>query len=198
MGVLVLLLSLVVSLPQSDGFCPLACECNEVALSVSCAASKLEVLPITLNPGIQRLQLQHNNIRAVDAALGFYAQLQYVDLSHNQLISLPDRGFIQQKKLIELRLSNNKIFRVTNSTFDGLKTVTILSLRKNFLEELSSKVFSSLTSVEELDLGQNRIKSVEATTFAGLTHLRVLYLDDNDLQVKHEIFSASKYFPKYF
>ena len=86
MGVLVLLLSLVVSLPQSDGFCPLACECNEVALSVSCAASKLEVLPITLNPGIQRLQLQHNNIRAVDAALGFYAQLQYIDLSHNQLI----------------------------------------------------------------------------------------------------------------
>ena len=95
---------------------------------------------------------------------------------------MPDRGFIQQKKLIELRLSNNKIFRVTNSTFDGLKTVTILSLRKNFLEELSSRVFSSLTSVEELDLGQNRIKSVEEATFSGLAHLRVLYLDDNDLQ----------------
>ena len=95
---------------------------------------------------------------------------------------MPDRGFIQQKKLIELRLSNNKIFRVTNSTFDGLKTVTILSLRKNFLEELSSLVFSSLTRVEELDLGQNRIRSVEAATFTGLTNLRVLYLDDNDLQ----------------
>ena len=95
---------------------------------------------------------------------------------------MPDRGFIQQKKLIELRLSNNKIFRVTNSTFDGLKTVTILSLRKNFLEELSSLVFSSLTRVEELDLGQNRIRSVEANTFTGLSRLRVLYLDDNDLQ----------------
>ena len=80
------LLLLVVSLPWSDGFCPLACECNEVALSVSCARSGLEVLPITLNPGIQRLQLQNNNIRAVDAALGFYAQLQYIDMSHNQLI----------------------------------------------------------------------------------------------------------------
>ena len=80
------LLLVLLSLPQSDGFCPLACECNEVALSVSCARSELEVLPITLNPGIQRLQLQNNNIRAVDAALGFYAQLQYIDLSHNQLI----------------------------------------------------------------------------------------------------------------
>merc|ERR1719277_1680696 len=62
-------------LPCATPFCPLACECNEEVLSVSCAASQLEVLPITLNPGIQRLQLQRNNIRAVDAALGFYAQL---------------------------------------------------------------------------------------------------------------------------
>ena len=125
---------------------------------MSCAGAGLEVLPITLNPGIQRLQLQHNSIRAVDAALGFYAQLQYADLSHNQLISLPDRGFSRQKRLIELRLSNNKIFKVTNSTFAGLKTVTILSLRKNFVEELSGRVFAGLAAVEELDLGQNRIE----------------------------------------
>ena len=110
---------------------------------MSCAGAGLEVLPITLNPGIQRLQLQHNSIRAVDAALGFYAQLQYADLSHNQLISLPDRGFSRQKKLIELRLSNNKIFKVTNSTFAGLKTVTILSLRKNFVEGCRRKTNGS-------------------------------------------------------
>jgi len=117
----------------------------------------------------------------VDAALGFYAQLQYVDLSHNQLISLPDRGFIQQKKLVELRLTNNKIFKVSNGTFDGLKTITILSLRKNFIEELGASVFTDLVRVEELDLGQNRIRSVDPGTFSGLQHLRVLYLDDNDL-----------------
>ena len=179
----ILLLSLLLMLVNlSASFCPLACECNEVALSVSCASSQLEVLPITLNPGIQRLQLQQNNIRAVDAALGFYAQLQYIDLSNNQLISLPDRGFIQQKKLIELRLTNNKIFKVSNSTFDGLKTVTILSLRKNFLEQLTGSSFSSLTSVEELDVGQNRINNIDTNAFTGLNHLRVLYLDDNDLQ----------------
>ena len=179
------ILSLSVVLSQvilSTSFCPLSCDCNEVALSVSCASSELEVLPITLNPGIQRLQLQHNNIRAVDAALGFYAQLQYIDLSSNHLISLPDRGFSQQKKLIELRLTNNKIFKVKKSTFDGLKTVTILSLRKNFLEELTGSVFASLTVVEELDVGQNRIKTIDSNAFAGLDHLRVLYLDDNDLQ----------------
>jgi len=180
---ILLQLILVLGLTRvSDSFCPLACECNEVALSVSCATSELEVLPITLNPGIQRLQLQNNNIRAVDAALGFYAQLQYVDLSNNKLISLPDRGFLQQKKLIELRLSNNKIFKVSNSTFDGLKTVTILSLRKNFIEELHESVFASLTLVEELDLGQNRIKSLDPKAFIKLDHLRVLYLDDNDIQ----------------
>ena len=181
MTTLLLLLLTSWLLPLATPFCPLACECNEKVLSVSCAASQLEVLPITLNPGIQRLQLQHNNIRAVDAALGFYAQLQYVDLSHNQLISLPDRGFLQQKKLLELRLTNNKIFNVSNGTFDGLKTVTILSLRKNFLEDMGSAVFTDLVKVEELDLGQNRIRSIHPAAFSGLEHLRVLYLDDNDL-----------------
>ena len=141
----------------------------------------MQVLPITLNPGIQRLHLQHNNIRTVDAALGFYAHLHYVDLSNNQLISLPDRGFIQQKKLRELRLSHNKIFNISNGTFAGLRTLNILSLRKNFLEVLQKRVFTSLSLVEELDLGQNRIKSISSEAFIGLKHLRVLLLDDNDL-----------------
>ena len=145
---------------MASSFCPLSCDCNENALSVSCMNGQLEVLPITLDPGIQRLQLQENKIKAVDAALGFYAQLQFVDLSSNQLISLPDRGFNQQKRLIELRLNNNKIFKLSNLTLSGLKTLNILSLRNNFLEELSSQIFSSLKSVEELDLRQNRIRVI--------------------------------------
>ena len=165
----------------SSSFCPLSCVCNEVALSVSCMNSQLEVLPITLNPGIQRLQLQENKIRAVDAALGFYAHLQYVDLSSNQLISLPDRGFSQQKKLIELRLNNNKIFRLSNLTLEGLKTLNILSLRKNFIEEVSSNIFLGLKSIKELDLGQNRIRVISENAFTGLNNIRVLNLDDNDL-----------------
>ena len=80
----------LVLIELSQSFCPLTCDCNDAAQSVNCAGSQLDVLPITLDPGVQRLQLQDNNIRAVDAALGFYARLRYVDLSHNQLISLPE------------------------------------------------------------------------------------------------------------
>ena len=50
-----------------------------------CTDSLLEVLPLTLNLSIQRLHLQQNKIKAVDAVLGFYAQLQIFDLSSNQM-----------------------------------------------------------------------------------------------------------------
>ena len=117
-------------------------------------------MPITLNPGIQRLQLQHNNIQAVDAALGFYAQLQYVDLSHNQLISLPDRGFIQQKKLVELDLSKNKIVKVLNGTFDGLKNIYSLINSGKLLKVSHGGLFFHIKSAQQLDLRQNTIKPI--------------------------------------
>ena len=118
---------------------------------------------------------------------------RYVDLSHNQLISLPDRGFIQQKKLVELRLTNNKIFKVrkitfveqqtniinidsqvSNGTFDGLKTITILSLRKNFIEELGASVFTDLVRVEELDLGQVSLHPHHDCQVRCVSHLIIL------------------------
>ena len=117
----------------------------------------------------------------MDAALGFYGQLHHVDLSYNELLSVPDRAFKSQRRLVELRLLSNKISKLSNATLDGLQALRILSLRKNFLEELTGGLFASADQLEELDIGQNRIKSVAAEAFAGLAHLRILYLDDNDL-----------------
>lgn len=176
------LLLVVCQAVPGEGFCPEDCTCNDVALSVSCENAGLEVLPITLNPSIQRLHLQNNKIKAVDAALGFYGQLHHVDLSYNELLSVPDRAFKSQRRLVELRLLSNKISKLSNATFDGLKSLRILSLRKNFLEELAADgLFAQADQLEELDIGQNRIRTVQAAAFAGLAHLRILYLDDNDL-----------------
>jgi hypothetical protein len=104
-----------------------------------------------------------------------------VDLSYNELLSVPDRAFKSQRRLVELRLLSNKISKLGNATFDGLKALRILSLRKNFLEELTEGLFAQADQLEELDIGQNRIRSIHAAAFSGLAHLRILYLDDNDL-----------------
>lgn len=162
--------------------CPTGCICNDETFVVQCERSKLDVLPITLNPAIQRLILRNNKIKTVDAAFHFYRDLQYVDLSSNHLVSIPTESFISQGKLQELHLNKNKLSAVDNKTFQGLTSLTVLNMRENYLEELPQGLFSALPKLEELNLGQNRISKIHDLAFDGLLALRVLYLDDNLLK----------------
>ncbi|EEB11824.1 tartan protein, putative [Pediculus humanus corporis] len=170
------------SAAQALAFCPNGCICDDDTLVVSCKEANLDVIPITLNPSIQRLVLKNNRIKTVDAAFQFYGELQYVDLAYNHLVSIPMKSFEAQKKLFELHLNHNKISSINNQTFVGLKNLGVLSLRENFLEELSSNLFSSLPSLQELDLGVNSISVVDPSAFSGLSSLKILYLDDNQLR----------------
>ncbi|XP_050307012.1 leucine-rich repeat neuronal protein 2-like isoform X2 [Anthonomus grandis grandis] len=179
---LVLLLSTLLTAVPTTTFglgCPSGCSCNDKTLVVQCEGGKLDVVPITLNPAIQRLLLRNNKIRVVDAAFQFYMDLQYVDMSGNHLVSIPTESFRNQQKLQELHLNKNKLNILNNTTFAGLKALTVLNLRENFLEEITKGVFSILPKLEELNLSQNRISKIEEGAFSGLLSLRVLYLDDN-------------------
>lgn len=161
--------------------CPGGCNCNDDTLVVVCEESRLDVLPIALNPSIQRLIIRNNKIKTIDSSMQFYAELQHLDLSQNHLVNIPTKSFAYQRKLQELHLNHNKISSVTNTTFQGLNSLTVLNLKRNFLEELTSGVFTTLPRLEELNLGQNRISRIEPRAFAGLSALRILYLDDNQL-----------------
>lgn len=161
--------------------CPSGCKCDDETLIVKCGSGTLDVLPIALNPSIQRLVIKNNRIKTIDSSIQFYAELTFLDLSYNHLFNIPPRTFGYQKKLQELHLNHNKIGSITNKTFMGLTTLTVLNLRGNFLDELDRGVFATLNNLEELNLGQNRISRINQNAFEGLINLRVLYLDDNTL-----------------
>lgn len=163
--------------------CPARCHCDDETLVVSCSEGHLDVLPIALNPSIQRLEIKKNRIRIVDSSLQFYSELSYLDLSHNRLFGLPAKTFYYQKKLLELHLNHNQITAVTNKTFHGLGALSVLNLRSNQLTAIGAGTFAALTQLQELNLGQNRIATVDARAFEALASLRVLYLDDNSLTV---------------
>lgn len=178
----VFVIFLLVSAATAHAFCPGGCICDEENLVVACVEANLDVIPIALNPAIQRLVLKYNRIKTVAAALQFYSGLQYLDLSYNHLVSIPQKSFEAQKELVELHLNHNKISSISNRTFDGLVKLKVLSLRGNFLEDLPDKLFSALPNLEELDLGKNRITRIDSAAFSGMPSLRVLYLDDNMLK----------------
>ncbi|XP_055532977.1 leucine-rich repeats and immunoglobulin-like domains protein 1 [Wyeomyia smithii] len=182
-----LILSVVIALlaPQAwaISFCPNRCVCDDVKLHVTCGEGELDVLPIALNPAIQRLVIKFNQIKAIDSSIQFYADLTMLDLSYNHLLGVPERIFTYQRRLLQLHLNNNKVGTITNKTFHGLEELRVLNLRGNFITELTAGMFKSLLKLEELNLSQNRIERIDPLTFEGLTSLRILNLNDNALDI---------------
>merc|ERR1719318_396634 len=101
-------------------------------------------MPMTLNPSLKVLILKHNNFHSVDASLNFYQELELVDLSLNHLVSIPDRAFSNQRRLVELRISSNKISELSERTFSGLGKLQVLNLGENLLDHLPNRVFKGL------------------------------------------------------
>jgi len=137
---------------------------------------------MTLNPSIKTLILKYNNFHSVDASFNFYPDLELVDLSSNQLVSIPDRSFSSQRRLKELRIENNKISSLNEKTFTGLSKLQVLNLGHNLIDKLSNRVLKPLKHVKEIIIKQNRISEIESEAFIGLTELTVLDLSDNLLE----------------
>ncbi|KAH8408055.1 hypothetical protein KR222_002616 [Zaprionus bogoriensis] len=177
------LLMLALLAMQANGLanCPNGCECDDDTLMVNCGVGTLDVLPIALNPSIQRLVIKNNKLKTIDSSMQFYTQLTFLDLSFNDMVSIPERSFAYHVKLQELHLDHNKIGQVTNKTFTGLTTISVLNLRGNLIAELEYRTFSPMVKLQELNLGQNRISHIDPHALDGLVNLRVLYLDDNTL-----------------
>ncbi|GAB6020212.1 hypothetical protein CHUAL_002933 [Chamberlinius hualienensis] len=164
-----------------EAICPSKCVCNDETLVVMCEHANLDVVPITLNPGIKQLRLKNNNIKAVIAAFSFYKDLEYLDMAHNKLVSIGTDSFEAQVKLKVLKLTHNQISLLEARTFYGLENLRVLNLAENMLESIPDRMFVHLKSLEELDLGLNRISRIAANAFHGLKSLRTLRLRDNRL-----------------
>lgn len=189
---IILILQLSV-LHSASAVCPNGCTCDDENLHVNCVDANLDIVPITLNPSIQRLILQKNRIRSVDSGLKFYPELNYVDLSHNHLVRLQPGSFISQGKLVELHLNSNKISQLSNRTFGGLNnpmgSLAVLNLQNNLIDSVEENVFLFAENLVELDLSLNSIKNITVKQFIGLSNLRILKLDNNELTEIPDVFS---------
>jgi len=170
-------------LPFALTFCPHKCVCDDELLETICYETNLEIMPMTLNPSIKTLIMRHNNFHSVDASFNFYPSLELVDLSSNHLVSIPDRAFSSQRRLVELRINSNKISQLGERTFSGLAKLQVLNLEENFIEQLRNKAFKHLKSLKELNLRNNRISDIQSRAFLSLSEVTILDLSDNLLEI---------------
>jgi len=165
-----------------ESFCPTQCVCDDTALQTTCIHTSLQVMPMTLNPSLKVLILKHNNFHTVDASLSFYSDLEYLDITSNNLATLPDRAFSTQRVLVKLMISRNKISQLRERTFSGLAKLQVLHLEENLITRLPCRGFKQLHTLRELNLAGNIINEICREAFAGLSEVATIDLSDNIIE----------------
>ncbi len=105
--------------------------------------------------------------------------LTSLDLSNNQLSTLPAGAFTGLSALTELRLDRNQLSTLPAGAFTGLSALTELDLGENQLSALSAGAFTGLSVLTELYLHSNQLSTLPAGIFSDLSVLTELYLHSN-------------------
>lgn len=107
------------------------------------------------------------------------SKLTDLDLSSNELTSVPTNWFTQKQSVKRLSLDNNKL-----STFPLLNNLPLLkdlSLNFNNITSITAKSIAVYKNLERLYLRDNRISMIEQNAFSELDHLEKLDLTANQL-----------------
>lgn len=188
LSVLVVLSSLCT---PSFAFCPSGCMCDNVELAVQCVSGRMDVVPILLNPATIRLDLSHNRIKTILPGFAFYHELQVLNVSYNEIVSLGESNFGSQIALQTLIIRKNKISKLENRAFIGLSSLIHLDANNNYIESIHSATFEHISRLQKLDLSANRIKFLPHNLFHNLTSLKTLDLCQNLLtDIPENIFES--------
>ncbi len=132
---------------------------------------------------ITHLYLVGQNIQSLQPGdFSGLSDLQLLDLSENQLSTLPTSVFSNLDDMQTLYLSGNELNTLTPGIFSGLSNLQLLDLSENRLSTLSPDVFSGLGNLRLLDLAENQLNStLSPRLFSSLDNLQNLYLFHNQL-----------------
>jgi Leucine-rich repeat (LRR) protein len=104
-----------------------------------------------------------------------------IDLSLNQIGSLPPTIFANLTELGHLNLSGNALTDLQPFLLKDLQRLSTFSVAGNRLEFLPAKMFAGNPKLTEIYLSENRIKTIEAGAFADIFEIKILNLSNNML-----------------
>ncbi len=187
---------LLVVLPifsSSQSACPSQCACSDRPFTVDCQNAGLDRIPHDLpDPvGLKQLDLRGNQITGLVAEVVSYMNLEYLDVSDNQIAHIADHVLDATPRLKYLKMRNNKLQEVLPGMFRGLRSLVELDLSYNNIADVSEGAFKDLSNLEELYLSGNKMNHINETMFEGLNELRHLHMEDNDIStLSSSAFSA--------
>ena len=120
---------------------------------------KLKILALT--------SVAENKNQFFDIFSYFFApdNLEFLDISENNLKSLDFLNFSQFSKLKTLISSNNNVRKINKITFHGMTELIFVDLSQNNIESLDFDVFFEGNKILDFRIYSNKIKKVEFNFF---------------------------------
>lgn len=166
--------------------CPATCSCSRASLACAGAALPGNTLTkaVIANHGseLRKIVWTDSNISSVEINLfdGLY-NLEYIDLSRNE-IKRTDHGlFARLSRLKHLNLSRNHIDDVPRFTFADLENLEVLDVSHNRLQVIPFQVFGPMIRLQYLDISYNKLATFLDYYFKPNRQLKTLFLNNNSL-----------------
>ncbi|XP_014374628.1 leucine-rich repeat-containing protein 32 isoform X2 [Alligator sinensis] len=122
-------------------------------------------------------QNQHRNKSALSLP-----QLSYLDLSYNEIKSIPTEFFDSMFSLQFLNLSKNCLQTFSINHDSALISLTVLDLSFNALQSLVLDA-STLLDLQELYIQSNHLQALPFDIFARLPRIKLLHLQNNNISL---------------
>ncbi|XP_054612012.1 transforming growth factor beta activator LRRC32 isoform X1 [Dunckerocampus dactyliophorus] len=158
--------------------------CHMVQMSVVvCSNLSLTGAPVNLPPGIETLDLSHNQVQNLTRdTLAYRTDLRHLNLHSNKIHFIQPGLFEDMTNLKILDLSRNhlNVFALTKNKIGTLAAVETLDLSSNGLYTgMSDFLIADSPSLVELSLNSNSITKIAQNTFRGALSLRKVSLHNN-------------------
>lgn len=128
---------------------------------------------------LECLNLSKNQLQDFPYSFSKLRNLNNLDLSFNQIRSLPIEKMQNLKNLEKLNLTSNQIQSIPKA-ITGICKLKVLELSKNRIQSLPDS-FAGLVDLSELYLTGNLFSSIP-NFICSMTNLKVLYFNQNQLQ----------------
>lgn len=145
-------------------------------------------LVLNMLPSLLQLELMNCSINKIHSHHPLVSKnmtsIQYIDLSYNNLSSVPS-WLANCAKLVSLYLESNALNGSIPSAFQNLTSLALLDLSQNNLESVDPSWLGGLKGLQFLNLSWNHINHIEGslTSFLGnVCHLKSLDLSGNKIQ----------------
>ncbi|XP_070539486.1 uncharacterized protein [Ptychodera flava] len=184
-----------------DTSCPEGCLCNGYV--IDCSGRRWIDIPPDMSLKARSLDLNGERFRDnkeessqngergpyLNLLENSFAELIFLaklDISFNELTSIPRECVNKLANLIILDISYNRIEALVRDTFFGLAKLTTLSLEGNPLKRIEDRAFRGLDALPKLDLGNLQLQALTNDVFEGLISLKELNISHNQISVGTE------------